>query len=321
MRDPYEVLGVQRSASGAEVKKAFRKLAKRHHPDANKDDPKAKERFAELNAAYELLSDGEKRKAYDRGEIDAEGKPRFQGFSGFRGGPGFEGFATGGGGQGARTRTFRFSTGGFGRRGGGPDLNDMFSDLFSGFAGAEAEEAHEKGFDVTATLHVPFSEAVLGGTRRLTLPTGRSLDVKIPAGIEDGKQIRLKGQGLESHHGGAAGDAIVTVRIDPHPLLKQEGANLRLDLPVALYEAVLGAKVRVPTLEGSADLTIPAGSSGGRTLRLRRLGGRTPSGERGDLLVTLRIVLPEGGDAELEALMRQWREQKPYRPRGKESEP
>ena len=316
MRDPYEVLGVARSASEAEIKKAYRKLAKKFHPDSNKSDPKAKEKFAEVSAAYDLLSDKDKRGQFDRGEIDAEGKPRFHGFQGFGGGgpEGFAGFDFGGGG--GRTRTFRFSRG-FGGRG-GMGAEDIF-DLFSGLAGAAEEPEPVKGADVAVSLSVPFKDAALGATRRVELPTGKVLDVKIPAGVEDGKQIRLRGQGRPGRHG-APGDAIVTVRVEPHPLFKPEGANLRLDLPVTLDEAVLGARVRVPTLEGAVELSIPPGSNGGRTLRLRGKGLPRRDGGRGDLLVSPRIVLPERADGDLEDLARRWRETRPYSVRGPEFE-
>ena len=321
MRDPYEVLGVPRSASEGDIKKAFRKLAKKHHPDANKNDPKAKEKFAEVSAAYDLLSDKDKRAQFDRGEIDAEGKPRFHGFGG-QGPEGFSGFGFGFGGPepGGSTRTFRFSRGfGGGRRGGGLNAEDIFADLFSGLAGAAEEPEPAKGADIAVSLTIPLRQAALGGTQRVELPTGKTLDVRIPAGVEDGRQIRLRGQGMPGPRG-TAGDAIVTIRIEPDPLFKAEGANLRVDLPVTLYEAVLGGRVRVPTLEGAVELNIPAGSNGGRTLRLRGKGMPRKEGGRGDLLVSLRITLPEGGDPELEALMRRWRDDKPYSVRGPEFE-
>src|SRR5919202_1233989 len=274
MRDPYEVLGVPRSASEAELKKAYRKLAKKFHPDSNKSDPQAEEKFAEVSAAYDLLSDKDKRGQFDRGEIDADGKPRFHGFQGFGGGgpEGFAGFDFGGGG--GRTRTFRFSRG-FGGRG-GMGAEDIFADLFSGLAGAAEEPEPAKGADVAVALSVPFKDAALGAMRRVELPTGKVLDVKIPAGVEDGKQIRLRGQGRPGRHG-APGDAIVTVRVEPHPLFKPEGANLRLDLPVTLDEAVLGARIRVPTLEGAVELSIPPKSNGGRGPP-RPAQGRPPPG-------------------------------------------
>lgn len=318
MRDPYQILGVAKTASEAEIKRAYRKLAKKHHPDTSKDDPEAKERFSEATAAYDFLSDKDKRARFDRGEIDAEGNPRFAGFGGFPGG-GADGsadpFRAAGG---ARTRTYRYSGGG-GRRG-GFDMNDIFSDLFTGFAQgaatAEAETPGLGGADVSVSLSVSFVEAALGARKRVTLPGGRTLEIKVPAGIADGKQIRLKGQGQRSPFGGPPGDAIVNVKVEPHPVLKPDGHDVRLELPVTLYEAVLGAKIRVPTLEGAVQLTIPAGSSGGATLRLRGRGLAKPSGGRGDQLVTLKIVLPEGGDAELETLMRRLAEERPYDVRG-----
>ncbi|WP_026607138.1 DnaJ C-terminal domain-containing protein [Methylocapsa acidiphila] len=319
MRDPYVVLGVQKTADMAEIKKAFRKLAKKYHPDQSKE-PNAKEKFAEANSAYEILGDEKKRAAFDRGEIDAEGKPRFHGFEGFgaggspgagrgaqAGGPGFEHF------------DFRY---GDGRQGApGFDASDIFADLFGGGrrgAGRASNAPPPRGEDVSATVTVGLAEAVKGGTVRVTLPTGRTLEVSVPAGIEDGKQIRLKRQGQASPFGGDPGDAMVTVRIGKHPYFRVDGHHLRLDLPVTLYEAVLGGKVNVPTLDGTVELAIPAGSNGGRTLRLRGKGLPNPHGHghAGDLLVTLRIVLPEEPDSELAALMRKWESQKPYNPRG-----
>jgi DnaJ-class molecular chaperone len=317
MRDPYSILGVSKTADAAEIKKAFRKLAKKYHPDQSKD-PQAKEKFAEVSAAYEILGDEKKKGQFDRGEIDAEGKPRH---------PGFEGFETGPGGFGRRTHAgggpgfehFEFNLGG--RPGAqGFDPNDLFSDLFGGGLGgrrgARTAGAPPRGEDVTASVSISLSEAVKGTVARVTLPTGRTLEVSVPAGIEDGKQIRLKRQGHGSPLGGEPGDALVTVRIAKHPFFRIDGRDLRLDLPVTLYEAVLGAKVNVPTLEATVELAVPAGSNGGRTLRLRGKGLPSAQGTRGDLLVTLRIVLPEESDSELTSLMRKWESQKPYNPRG-----
>ena len=314
MRDPYDVLGVSKSASAADVKSAFRKLAKKHHPDANKHDPKAATRFAELNAAYEIVGDAEKRKAFDRGEIDAEGKPRFQGFEGF-------GAGHPGGNEGA-FESFSFGPGGFQRssgrtRGGFEDiLKDMFSGARGGRGGFHFEEeefppAH--GGDVTAAVTITLAEAAKGAKRRVQLPTGKEVEVKIPAGLAEGQQIRLKGQGVAGARG-RPGDVLITVTIAPHPLFERAGADLRLELPVTLYEAVLGSKVRVPTLDGAVELAIPPGTSAGRTFRLKGKGFPAKEGA-GDLLATVRIVLPEGGDAELEELMRKWRDKKPYDPR------
>jgi DnaJ-class molecular chaperone len=332
MRDPYEVLGVSKSASPEDIKKAYRKLAKKLHPDSNHKDPKAANKFAELNGAYEIVGDDDKRKAFDRGEIDAEGKPRFQGFEGFGGRPGgapfggregnFESFTWGP--DGFRRTTSRGAAGG-GRAPGGGSFEDILSSMFGartrggGNAGPgasfEAEDIGSAipGQDVTAIASITLSEAAHGGTRRLMLPIGKEVEFKIPPGIADGKQIRLKGQGMPAPHGGPPGDVLITVSIAPHPLFKVDGQNLRLELPIALYEAVLGAKVRVPTLDGAVELAIPPNTSG-RTFRLKGKGlpGKTP----GDLYVTTRIVLPDGKDADLEKLMEQWRETKPYDPRG-----
>jgi DnaJ-class molecular chaperone len=328
MRDPYEVLGVARSASAADIKSAFRKLAKKHHPDANKNDSKAAGRFSELNAAYEIVGDADKRKAFDRGEIDAEGKPRFRGFEGFGAGQG----AAGADREGV-FETFSYGPGGFQRgpgraggfRGGGAGaggFEDILKEMFGGMAGArpggsvhfeEDNLAPAGGRDIAATLAITLAEAAKGAKKRVQLPTGKEVEVKIPAGLADGQQIRLKGQGMAGPRG-RAGDLLIAVTVAPHPLFAREGVDLRLDLPITLYEAVLGGKVRVPTLDGAVELAIPAGTSSGRTFRLKGKGFPAKQGT-GDLLATVRIVLPEGGDAELQELMRKWREAKPYDPR------
>ena len=310
MRDPYQILGVPKDASHGDVKKAFRKLAKLHHPDQHPNDPKAKDRFAEANAAYEILGDEKKRAQFDRGEIDAEGKPRHPGFEGFARGGGPGGFRRGPGGA----EHFDFKFGG----GAGFDASDLFSDLFTGARGPRGggRQMREPGADIALETLVSLETAIHGGKARVLMPNGRTLEVAIPAGIEEGKQIRLRGQGQPSPTGGAAGDAMVTVRFEKHGLFRIEGRDLRLDLPIALYEAVLGAKVESPTLGGKVELTLPPLSNSGRTLRLRGKGlpaaGDKPAG---DLLVTLRVVLPEGADADLEELMRRWRADKPYDPR------
>jgi len=319
MRDPYEVLGVSKAASPADIKKAYRKLAKKLHPDANTKDPKAATRFSELNSAYELVSDENKRKAFDRGEIDAEGKPRFQDFGGRGGGPrpgaeGFESFSFGPDGFRRTTRGGRAgaSAGGF---------EDILSSMFGGARGRggpafETEDIGSamRGQDVAADTTITLAEAAHGGTRRIGLPSGREIEFKIPPGIADRQQIRLKGQGMPAPHGGPPGDVLITVTIAPHPLFKVDGQNLRVDLPVALYEAVLGAKVRVPTLDGAVELAVPANTSSGRTFRLKGKGLPAKDGA-GDLYVTVRIALPDGKDAELEELMKKWRDEKPYDPR------
>jgi DnaJ-class molecular chaperone len=318
MRDPYLVLGVPKSADTAEIKKVFRKLAKKYHPDQSKD-PKAKEKFAEVNAAYEILGDEKKRAAFDRGEIDAEGKPRFHGFEGFGAeGPGFGRRTHPGAGPGFQHFEFNFGGGGPGAAGFG--ASDIFTELFGGGAGAGRRQrtggqSAPRGEDVRADVTINLAEAAKGTSTHISLPTGRTLEVKVPAGIEDGKQIRLKGQGQPSAFGGEPGDAWVTVHIAKHPFFRVDGRDVRLDLPVTLYEAVSGAKIATPTLDGNVELTIPPGSNGGRTLRLRGKGFPGAGGPPGDLLVTLKIVLPDEVDPELVSLMRKWETQKPYNPR------
>ncbi|WP_297296883.1 DnaJ C-terminal domain-containing protein [uncultured Methylovirgula sp.] len=315
MRDPYTILGIAKTADLAEIKKAYRKLAKKYHPDQSKD-PKAKDKFAEVSAAYEILGDEAKRGQYDRGEIDAEGKPRFQGFEGFGAGAGPGGFTRRSPGGGFEHFEFRSAPGGGAA---GFDASDLFSELFGaarrGGGGQQSRTSLPRGEDVSAEISVSLREAVHGGKSRVTLPTGRTLEVSIPAGIEDGQAIRLKGQGHPSAYGGETGDALVTVKIAKHPYFRVDNRDLRLDLPLTLYEAVLGAKVNVPTLDGKVELTVPAGSNGGRTLRLRGKGLPNPSGTPGDLLVTLRIVLPDGTDPDLTALAEKWQKQRPYDPR------
>jgi DnaJ-class molecular chaperone len=324
MRDPYEVLGVDRKASAGDIKSAYRKLAKKLHPDANKNDPKAATRFSELNAAHELLGDEDKRKSFDRGEIDAEGKPRFHGFG--AGGPRPGGGPGAGFGPDANFESFNFGPEGFtrgtrrgraGAGGGFGGFEDILKEAFGragrGGAGAAFEpEDFGIGADVQAALTVTLPEAARGATERLRLPTGKEVDVKIPAGITDGQQIRLKGQGMAGQ--GGPGDVLITVSIAPHPLFSLEGVDVRLDLPVTLYEAALGGKVRVPTLDKPVELTIPPWTNSGRTFRLKGKGFPAKSG-RGDLLATVRIALPEKSDAELDALMQKWRDATPYDPR------
>jgi DnaJ-class molecular chaperone len=322
MRNPYEVLGVKRDASAAEIKSAYRKLAKKHHPDQNKTDPKAKERFSEINAAYEIVGDKDKRGQFDRGEIGADGKPRFQGFEGFSQRPGAGGFGGGG-------RNFRWSTSG-GQRGADGDpfnTDDIISEILGGFtrgSGGPGQRtgggAGSRGEDLPVTAAITLEQLVRGEKARVDLPTGKTYEVAVPVGAKSGHVLRLKGMGRPGLMGGPAGDVVVTIEFVPHPVFKVDGDALRVDLPVTLDEAVLGAKVRVPTLDGPVTLTVPAKSSGGRALRLKGKGMPRAGGGRGDLLVTLRIVLPEGGDEELEALMRKWREQHRYPARDEESE-
>jgi len=315
MRDPYEVLGVPRGASAAAIKSAYRKLAKKHHPDANKNDPKSAARFSELNSANEIIGDEDKRKQFDRGEIDAEGKPRFQGFAG--GDP--RGRASPGG---FESHTFRSGAGpgGFGSGG----FEDILNSMFGGAAARGARPGASSTFefdssgialdlDLNVAMTVSLEESVKGVAKRVRLPTGKELDVKIPAGVTAGQQIRLKGQG-ETAPGHRPGDLLITVSIAPHAFFKVDGSDLRVDLPITLYEAVLGGKVRVPTLGSAVELSIPKNTSSGRTFRLKGKGLPKATGT-GDLFVTTRIMLPDGNDAELEALMQKWRDGHPYNPR------
>jgi DnaJ-class molecular chaperone len=321
MRDPYEVLGVPRGASAAAIKSAYRKLAKKHHPDANKNDPKSQARFSELNSANEIIGDGDKRKQFDRGEIDAEGKPRFQGFPGGgdprgRAGPG-----------GFETHTFRSGGAGPSGFGGGAGFEDILNSMFGGAAGRAARpgpggttfEFDSGGIaldlDLNVAMTVSLEESVNGVEKRVRLPTAKELNVKIPAGVTSGQQIRLKGQG-ETAPGHRPGDLLITVSIAPHAFFKVDGSDLRVDLPITLYEAVLGGKVRVPTLGSAVELSIPKNTSSGRTFRLKGKGLPKAAGNAGDLFVTTRIMLPDGNDAELEALMQKWRDGHPYNPRG-----
>lgn len=303
MRDPYIVLGVKREAGAEDIKRAFRKLAKTYHPDYNKNDPKAAERFAEINSAYEVLGDEAKRKAFDRGEIDADGKPR-----------GFEHPFGAGGAQGGGFK-FDFGAGGpfQGARGGAQgNPRDFFSDIFRQFesgprggaeqAGGPRRSSIPSGEDLTLEAAITLEEVASGATRRITLPDSRTVELNIPKGVANGATLRLKGQGHPSPFGGPSGDALVTLRYTRHTEFTPDGADLRATIALPLADAVLGGPLRVPTLSGPVELTIPAWSSGGKVFRLKGKG--LPLKDRtGDLLVTLQIDLGSH-DAELEAFFR-----------------
>ena len=290
--DLYQQLGIKRGASEAEIKKAYRSLAKQLHPDRNKDNPKAAERFAQVTRAYDLLSDKDKRARYDRGEIDEDGNPRMPFGGGYGGGAGgarpgasgHDGFPSGFGADAA-------------------DLSDLFEGLFGAaaqgrrgaggggpFGGFGRARAPQKGADVAYRLKVPFVDAACLKEQRVTMSGGRTIDLKLPKGVEDGSKIRLAGQGQEGP--GGRGDAIVTIEIAPHPFFSRDGKNIRLTLPVTLKEAVLGAKVKVPTPEGPVMLTVPKGSSSGKVLRIKGRGFTARDGARGDLLVQLAVDIP-----------------------------
>jgi len=303
--DPYATLGVARTASEAEIKSAYRKLAKELHPDRNKDNPKAAERFSTVTNAYDLLSDKDKRAQFDRGEIDADGNPAMPFGFGRSGGNGAGGF--GGGGRNYRAEDF----GGFGND--GIDLGDIFEGLFGGRsagmgAGPRPGAAHRppaKGANISYRLKVPFVEAATRADQRITLADGKTIDLKLPAGIEDGTQMRLKGKGEPGP--GGAGDAIVTIHVEPHSFFRRDGDDVRLDLPVTLDEALGGAKVKVPTVDGPVMLTIKPATSGGTIMRLKGKGFPAKSGGRGDQLVTLEVDLPEE-DADLAERLEGWRD-------------
>jgi len=312
MRDPYDVLGVSKTASEAEIKKAFRSLAKKHHPDTHAGDASAQKRFQEISGAYDIVGDKEKRAKYDRGEIDAGGNPR--GFDprahGHEGGP------FGGGGRGGGARDFHFNwsnqngdtTEGF-------RAEDIFADLFGG-GERRGRRQPRQGESYEISITVSFEEAARGGTRRMQMPDGRDVDVRIPPGLRDGQQIRLKGQGGQGRNGGPAGDVLLTVSVAPHPYFTRDGNDLRLDLPVTLQEAVLGGKVTVPTLTGPVSLSVPANSNTGSVLRLKGKGIAGRGGEAaGDLYVKLVVTLPDKPDADLRKFAEGWTTS--YDPRAK----
>ncbi len=306
MADPYSILGVARGASEKDIKSAYRKLAKELHPDRNQDNPKAAERFSEVTRAYDLLSDKDKRARFDRGEIDIDGNPT--GGFGFGGGPG-GGFG-GGGQRGFRADGFE----GFGG-GDGIDIGDIFEGLFGGRGGmgggaggpfgAGGRRAAPKGANVAYKLGVSLPDAATRATQRITLSDGKTIDLKLPAGVEDGTQMRLAGKGEPGP--GGAGDAIVTLHLQPHPFFKRDGDNLRIDVPISLDEAVNGAKVKVPTADGAVMLTIAPGTSSGKTLRLKDKGFSRKDGTRGDQLITIEVQLPEN-DPELVQRLEGWRD-------------
>jgi DnaJ-class molecular chaperone len=301
--DPYAALGVAKTATQDEIRRAYKKIAKESHPDLNPGDPKAEARFKAAAAAHDLLKDEEQRRRFDAGEIDAQGqeRPERRFYREYAEGP---------------EATYHTSRGfeDFG------EYSDVFADLFGqragrrGGGGGGPEGVRMRGQDRHYTLTVGFLEAARGATRRLTMPDGAVLDVKIPEGLADGQTIRLRGKGGEGYGGGPAGDALVTVTVEPHGFFRREGADILVELPITFDEAVLGGKVEVPTIDGRVALTVPKGASTGRVLRLRGKGVKRGD-RRGDQLVTLKIVAPPAVDDELEAFFRQWREGHAYDPR------
>jgi DnaJ-class molecular chaperone len=308
MADLYSRLGVKRDADDAAIKKAYRKLAKELHPDRNADNPKAAERFAELTQAYDLLSDKDKRAQYDRGELDEQGNPKAPfGFGGGRPGGGFRGGAAGPGGAG-------FDFGG----GGGGDLSDIFEGLFGGGArggpaGGGFRQRPSKGADVAYRLGVEFEEAAALKPQRVTLSSGRTIDLKLTADAVSGTPMRLSGQGEPGPAGN--GDAMVTIEVKPHRFFQRDGDDIRLDLPIRLDEAVLGGTIKVPTVDGAVMLKVPAGSSSGKTMRLKDRGFHRKDGSRGAQYVKLMIDVP-ADDAALAAFLETWDSDRGRNPRG-----
>lgn len=302
MADPYSILGVARDASEKDIKSAYRKLAKELHPDRNTDNPKAAERFSEVTRAYDLLSDKDKRAQFDRGEIDADGNPAMP-----------YGFGAGAGGAqgGYRSQGFEGFSGAE-----GIDLGDIFDGLFGGRGGFGAgggggrARAAPRGANVQYRLKVSLPDAATRASQRITLGDGKTIDLKLPAGVEDGTQMRLAGKGEPGP--GGAGDALVTISVQPHAFFRRDGDNLRLDLPISLDEAVNGAKVKVPTVEGAVMLNLAPGSSSGKTLRLKGKGMSRKDGTRGDQLVTLEVQLPEN-TADLARRLEGWRDPRDLR--------
>lgn len=305
-RDPYEILGVKKTATDAEIKKAYRKIARTSHPDLNPDDKAAEERFKAVSSAYDLLKDPELRARFDRGEIDATGAERpdrtfYRDYadsgasSHYQSGRGFDGF---------------------------DDSSDIFAEFFrqqrqdTGGARGRGQEFSARGHDVRYSLEIPFLEAVRGGKTRITLPTGENLEVKIPQGTDDGKTLRLRGKGEQGFGGGPQGDAYVTLSVHPHPLYRREGNDIVITLPITIDEAVLGGKVETPTIDGTVKLTIPKGATSGQVLRLRGRGVK-PANKKtaGDQRVELRIMSPPKIDESLASFMQEWRKTHAYDPR------
>ena len=304
--DPYQELGVSRTATAAEIRKAFHKLAKANHPDTNPNNKAAEERFKRVSAAFDILGDVPKRKKFDSGEIDADGRETARGFGG-GGGP--WGAPPGGGGFGGRPgESFE-----------GVDLGDILGEMFGGARGGGRGGGQgggsQRGGDVRARLEVDLVDAILGGKRRIAFSDGRTIDVTIPKGAQEGQTLRLKGQGSPGRAG--PGDALIELTIGVHPIFRREGEVLVMDVPVTVYDAVLGGKAQAPTPDGPVTLTIPKGANTGARLRLKGRGLADAQGRRGDLFARLVVALPERPDAELEALAETWKRERPYAPKRK----
>ncbi len=301
MQDPYKILGVSKTSSDADIKKAYRELVKKLHPDLNPSDKKAEERFKEVSGAFGLLGDKDKRAKFDKGEIDASGAqtPEQQYYKDYANQAGASHY---------------HSNADY------DDMSEMFSDLFAQRQNAGqrtgAPRFKMRGGDVRYLLAIDFLDAVNGAKKRITLPDGSSLDVNVPQGISQGQTIRLKGKGQQGMNGGPPGDALIEVSVKAHPLFKRENDDIVLELPITINEAVLGAKIDVPTISGKVRVAIPKGASSGQTMRLKGRGIKH-AGKKGDQLCVLKIVLPAKIDDELEEFMLQWQKNHPYNPRQK----
>jgi DnaJ-class molecular chaperone len=316
MRDPYQILGVSRSASESEIKSAYRKLAKKYHPDLNPGRKDIEQKFKEVSSAYELLSDTTKKKRFDAGEIDENGNER--GFSRSYGGAS-DPFGSSG-------RSYGYSSSS--SRKGSPfssfNPEDILSQFFGGGSFHQSDPFEEseprsktssKGQDVSYAVFVPFVESCLGGKQRVTLAGHKTIEVNIPPGVVSGHKLRLRGQGVQGR--GGAGDAIIDITVEPHPFFTREKDDIFLDLPISLPEAILGATVTVPTLDGQVQVKVPAGSNAGSSLRLKGKGVKKSSGAAGDMFVKIKIVLPEKPNGDLNEMIAKWAKKNAYNPRAK----
>jgi len=310
-QDPYTELGVARAASPDDIRKAFRKLAKKLHPDQNPNDKAAEERFKRVSGAFDILGDPEKKARFDRGEIDADGNEAARGFAG-----------AGAGGFGGRPAAHEYAgggPGGFSARFEGADLDDILSDVLGrggmGGLGGAGRPFSGRGADVRARLEIDLEDAIKGATRRVSFGD-RTIDVTIPKGAAEGQVLRLRGQGQPGRSSGGPGDALIELAIKPHPIYRVDGPDLHMDLAVSVPDAVLGAKMQAPTPDGEVTLTVPKRSSSGAVLRLKGRGAVEPeTGRRGDLFAKLMIALPDEVDPALERFAETWRKDRPYTPR------